>query len=137
MSDHRDEGHTPRTARCPVNGRAYKSVELTTVLHQLQKPWKQALPAQGYYLCSDPDCEVVYFGEDERTITTDQLRFEVGQKSRAAGRAICYCFDISYADIEAHEQRTRQFVTERTRDGSCDCKVRNPSGQCCLKDFPK
>jgi hypothetical protein len=127
----------PRRACCPVNGKPYQAVPFNTVLHQVQKPWARALPEQGYYFCTDPDCEVVYFGEDERLFTENDLRIAVGQKSRAADRAVCYCFDITRADIERHAEQTRAFVTERTRDGSCDCQVRNPSGQCCLKDFPK
>jgi hypothetical protein len=28
-------------------------------------------------------------------------------------------------------------VIEQTRLHNCACDVRNPSGRCCLKDFPK
>jgi hypothetical protein len=32
---------------------------------------------------------------------------------------------------------TREFVVEQTKLKHCACEVQNPSGKCCLKDFPK
>jgi hypothetical protein len=126
-----------KTGICPANGRSYSAVPFETLLHQLSKPWASEVREQAYYFCTDPECDVVYFGADRKTFRRHELRFEVGQKSRQVDRPVCYCFDISQADIERDGERTRSFVVERTRDGSCDCKIRNPSGQCCLKDFPK
>jgi hypothetical protein len=55
---------------------------------------------------------------------------------------VCYCFDISMADIEAARKENdgdacRQFVIQQTKASTCDCETRNPSGKCCLGDFPK
>jgi hypothetical protein len=95
------------------------------------------MPAQRYYFCTDPDCEVVYFGADDCILRCDDLRTGVGQKSRAPDRTLCYCFDIRATDVLLENAGlTRQFVIDHTRDGSCDCAIRNPSGRCCLKDFP-
>ena len=140
MSEQCDACETPsapRTARCPINGKRYKAVGFNTVLHHVRRPWERRLTEQGYYFCTDPDCEVVYFGEDDSTLSVDELRMEVGHKSSSDDRPLCYCFDITYADIQTRGDEPRDFVVERTRDGSCDCAIRNPSGRCCLKDFPE
>ncbi len=128
----------PSRAVCPRNGRAYSTVARRTVLHHVRTPWRRSLPNQAYYFCNDPACDVVYFGADQSLLTRDDLRTDVGQKSQAADRAICYCFDVSAADLQSTEShaRSRAFVIEQTRAAACDCEVRNPSGRCCLKDFP-
>lgn len=129
----------PRNAVCPRNGNSYSAVDLRTVLHHVRTPWQSSLPAQAYYFCDDPACDVVYFGADRRLITRADLRTDVGQKSQADDRAICYCFDVKAADLRSAEGRalTRAFVIDQTRQATCDCEVLNPSGRCCLKDFPK
>lgn len=124
-------------ATCPANGKSYKEVARTTVLHHICKPWSKPLNDQRYFFCTDTKCDVVYFGEDNSQIVRDQLREPVGQKSTQAQRIICYCFDISLADIQQSPKKCKNFVVEQTRNSQCDCAVRNPSGKCCLKDFPK
>lgn len=128
----------PRTAECPRNGRTYTGVERRTVLHHVHRPWARALAHQGYYFCDDPDCDVVYFGEDKTLLVRDDLRGKVGQKSQDPDKPVCYCFDINAADIQTEglHAQARAFVIEQTRNACCDCAVRNPSGRCCLKDFP-
>lgn len=122
-------------AICPANGQAYRPVSRKTVLHHLQRPWARAL-GDVYYFCTDPDCQVVYFDNAGEYVSKDRLRMEIGQKSRESGRMICYCFDLAAADIERDPPRCREFVVEHTRAGLCGCEIRNPSGRCCLTDFP-
>lgn len=128
----------PRKATCPANGRNYSSVDIKTILHQAKKPWQLELPDQGYYFCDDPECDVVYFGEDQRTLVRNDLRIVVGQKSRGQDKTLCYCFDVQSSDLtsDATLQQSKSFVIEQTRQSACDCGIRNPSGRCCLKDFP-
>ena len=127
----------PSKYTCPVNGQVYASVNRRTVLHHVKSPWTRQIPEQGYYFCTDPDCDVVYYGEDDRVLMGDELRTLVGQKSCDPERPLCYCFDIRAVDVMAEEASSaRQFVIDHTRDASCDCEIRNPSGRCCLKDFP-
>lgn len=132
-----DTGH-PSVAICPVNGKHYSQVSQRTVLHQIRQSWQQNLTAQSYYFCDDPDCNVVYFGNDQQMILRDDMREVVGQKSTASDKPICYCFDIRLTDIQtpATARRLKNFVTEHTRNAVCDCEIRNPSGKCCLRDFP-
>jgi hypothetical protein len=124
------------TAICPVNGRSYPAVQLKTVLHHVRRPWEDRIKQQAYYFCSDPDCEVVYFAEDQTVFRRVDLRQEVGQKSREADRPLCYCFDVRWSDA-LQSNNAKGFVVEQTRESRCECDIRNPSGKCCLKDFPK
>ena len=129
---------SPKKANCPLNGQAYSQVSLRTVLHHVTKPWQRTLRSQAYYFCDDPDCEVVYFGDDQQLIRQDELRLTVGQKSRSPDKYICYCFDIRMTDLQVggDHEKLKAFVVGQTRDSTCDCEIRNPSGRCCLKDFP-
>lgn len=125
-----------RSSICPINGKRYAAVTRKTVLHHIRSPWSRDLPQQDYFFCTDADCEVVYFGEDNSQLLRNALRESVGQKSDHPHRTICYCFDIKLSDIQRKPQQCKQFVVEQTRHSQCDCQVRNPSGKCCLKDFP-
>ena len=131
--------NTPTKAVCPVNGQFYSRVSRRTVLHQISQPWQRDLIAQYYYFCDDPDCDVVYFGNDAQVILRGELRQVVGQKSTAPNRPVCYCFDILLTDMQTtqNQARLKKFITEQTRNATCDCETRNPSGKCCLRDFPK
>ena len=83
---------------CPINGMEYKQVPFRTVIHHLRKPWQWKSATKNYYFCDDPDCEVVYFGEDNTTIDEGSLRHVVGIKDRSDDAIICYCFGVSRAD---------------------------------------
>ena len=110
-------------------------VPFKTVLQQLKKPWQYELAEQQYYYCDDPECEVVYFGEDNSVIKQAEIRTQVGIKSTNDNHSlICYCFDISYAEARKDES-LMQFVAEKTKNQYCSCESQNPSGRCCLKDF--
>lgn len=71
--------------------------------------------------------------------TTDAVRLPVGQKSTDTQRTLCYCFDIRFSDLadSASAKRCHDFVIDETRNKVCSCEERNPSGRCCLRDFPK
>ena len=123
------------TAVCPVNGKPYREVGRQTILHHIRKPWNKIFPMQKYYFCTDTDCNVVYFAEDNSRVLRNELRESVGQKFRHPKRTICYCFDIKLSDIQQDPQQRKQFVVEQTQQSQCHCQIRNPSGKCCLKDF--
>jgi hypothetical protein len=91
---------------------------------------------QGYYFCDDPDCEVVYFGEDDSVIKKSELRTIVGIKARQPYALTCYCFGVSNLNAQQHPA-VRDFIVDKTKAGFCSCDTSNPSGHCCLKDFPE
>jgi len=127
---------TPKRLHCPVNGKEYSSVGYKTILHHLSEPWNNTLIDQGYYFCSDADCEVVYFGQDNSIITISGLRTIVGVKTRTPERMVCYCFGISYS-AAVNNSVVVDFVKEKTKQSLCTCETSNPSGRCCLNDFPR
>lgn len=127
---------TPKRHICPNNGIQYLEVPYSTVLHHVKEPWKLRIKEQAYYFCDNPDCDVVYFGYDNSIIRKDQLRTKVGIKETSDDGLICYCFGVSKSDLKTNEL-AKSFVIEQTKNSQCSCTTHNPSGRCCLKDFPK
>jgi len=126
----------PKKHRCPVNGHEYSEVSAKTIAHHVKNSWNWLQTANRYFFCSDPSCDVVYFGDDSSTILKSKLRTPVGVKETSDNALLCYCFGISKKDFEATSV-TRDCVITRTKSGACSCDTSNPSGRCCLKDFPK
>lgn len=122
--------------RCPVNGQAYSEVPARTIAHHILDSWHWQQTANEYFFCDDPSCDVVYFGDDGSTIVKSQLRIPVGVKETAADTLLCYCFGVSKKDFQT-DPTTRDFVIAQTKADLCSCETSNPSGRCCLKDFPK
>ena len=118
---------------CPVDGMAYSQV---SILHHLKAPWLWRGKHQNYYFCDAPDCEAVYFGEDNSVIYKSDLRTQIGIKEDSDDALLCYCFGVSKAGAR-QDPAAREFVVQQTKHKQCACETRNPSGRCCLKDFPK
>lgn len=125
----------PKKYLCPINGKEYKTVSIKTIQHQIKQPWHWQAKEQAYFFCDDPGCDVVYFGEDQSLIKKSALRSRVGIKEGKADSMICYCFDVRNKDY-LNNKSIKAYVTEQTKNKTCDCEFRNPSGKCCLKDFP-
>jgi hypothetical protein len=126
----------PKRHRCPENGLPYLEVPYRTVLQHIKEPWNSHTAEQHYYFCDDPNCAVVYFGLDNTIISKSMLRTKVGIKENAEDTLICYCFGVTKADALSNQQ-VKPFVVEQTKNARCACETSNPSGRCCLKDFPK
>lgn len=122
--------------RCPVNGIECYWVSNTTIKHHIRRPWEWSGEGQSYYFCSDPECDVVYFGEDGSVIERSMLRTSVGQKDQSGDALLCYCYGVTYFDASTNAG-AKAFVVDETRRKACACETRNPSGRCCLVDFPK
>ena len=125
----------PKKYTCPANGKPYSGVSPTTILHHINEPWHWATKQQGYYFCSDPDCDVVYYGQDDSLILKSELRTTVGVKEKSDESLVCYCFGVTKS--KASNELIKSFVINSTKEKTCACSTRNPSGKCCLKDFPK
>ena len=98
--------------------------------------WKRKDEGERYFFCSDPGCDVVYFGDNDSIITKAQLRTTVGVKETSNDAPACYCFGVSKADA-INDPTIREYVMSQTKHAQCSCDVSNPSGRCCLKDFPR
>ncbi|WP_420856745.1 putative iron-sulfur cluster-binding metallochaperone [Thiomicrorhabdus sediminis] len=126
----------PDRLQCPLNQKLCKRVSILTVLHNVIKPWKLSFEGNAYYFCDDPDCDVVYFDNKGSEIRRSDVRSIVGVKTDSSSALICYCFGVSKQDY-LNDSTIKDFVIEQTKLKNCSCEVRNPSGKCCLKDFPK
>ena len=126
---------TPRKFICPENNTEYAEVTLKTLLHHIKFPWLRNMKNQPYYFCHDPECDVVYFGLDGTTISTAEVRTRIGIKDKNPQSFICYCFGVTKNDALRYPE-IKTFVTQQTQNKMCACETRNPSGHCCLKDFP-
>ena len=132
-----DNNKTPTGKhRCPVDGETCGQVSILTILHHLKAPWSWHAKQQNYFFCDAPDCEVIYFGEDSSVIYKSDLRTLVGVKENSVDAPLCYCFGVSKADA-TQTPAAKAFVVQQTKTKQCACETRNPSGQCCLKDFPE
>ncbi len=126
----------PKKRCCPANGIEYHEVAAKTIMHHINEAWKWKAQSSRYFFCSDPACHVVYFGDDETVITRSQLRTRVGVKEDSNDAPVCYCFGVSKGDA-INDPGIKTYVMNQTKQAYCSCEVSNPSGRCCLKDFPK
>jgi len=124
----------------PSMGKSITVLNEKTLLHHISGPCQKSLTEQGYYFCTDPGCDVVYFGQDNTVIHSNELRTSVWQKSNNNQATICYCFGVSKEQAENDAKNKgdiKAFVLEQTKQSACSCETMNPSGRCCLKDFPR
>lgn len=126
----------PKKHRCPVDGHLYSEVSARTIAHHIKDVWNWQQSATRYFFCDDPSCDVAYFGDDDSIILKSQLRNPIWGKEGSDAALLCYCFGISKMDFKL-DPSTRDFVVGQTKAGLCSCDTSNPSGRCCLKDFPK
>jgi len=129
------ENSSPRKFTCPINAQQYVAVPVKTILQHIKSPWLQTLDEDKYYFCDDPECEVVYFGLTGSVITKDELRTVVGVKEKSDETLVCYCFGVSKEQAK-QDTKLKKYITLQTKEKMCACDSRNPSGRCCLKDFP-
>lgn len=126
-------------ATCPVSGYRGKPVEWLTVAALASGP---VPPRQKTWLCRDPGCDVVYFGEKGMLLRSNDLRVTPGFKSGGDERLVCYCFEHRRRDLKNELQKNgRTTIPDRigaeVKAGNCACEVRNPSGKCCLGEVKK
>jgi hypothetical protein len=105
------------------------------MLHHIKQPWSHKLSDQQYY-CGNPSCDVVYLSEDTTIIKKSGIRTSIGVKEQSGDALICFCFGVSKAEAASNED-VKNFVIKQTKESMCSCDTANPSGRCCLKDFPK
>lgn len=129
-------------AHCPVAGKRGKPVPLVT-LRSLVLP-EHAAGAEGreWFFCDLPDCDVVYFTHDGRTLDKRALRVRVGLKEKEAPRPVCYCFGHTVESIREEIGRIGRStvaasIKEKVEAGECSCENLNPKGTCCLGDVNK
>jgi hypothetical protein len=130
------ESSQPSKMNCGSCGRSSVFVKARTILHHIKSSWELSVGNERFFFCPGSDCEVAYFGDGGTRILVSDLRTKVGLKDSSDQATLCYCFGVQKRDIDQNPT-IREFVVSQTKLGQCSCEVYNPSGQCCLKDFPK
>ena len=131
------------STRCPVSGSVASRVGLVTVKALIIPEALRRLDGRKYHFCSDPGCDVVYFDNRAGSVFRKQdLRVRVGLKESSDPVPMCYCFDVTVADLR-NEIAARgateipAVISAEVRAGHCACEVRNPQGTCCLGNVSK
>lgn len=127
---------SPKTALdCPVSATPGRPVKWLAVAALVAG---RVPPKQDHWLCTDPDCEVVYFSSCREPITVHEVSVVPGFKA-GADDLVCYCFQHRRRDIATQLQSMGETsvpdeIKQQIQAGNCACEVRNPSGKCCMKD---
>jgi len=144
MSDccnsNQDTNQVNQTSICPNNGSKGKIVPTITLKSLLLPEALASLnPNQTYRFCASPDCEVVYFSDDQQTFTTKDLKVSVFQKNNKEPVPVCYCFGwtpkrIDYEIKTLGQTNAVEQITSHVQAKRCGCEVNNPQGSCCLEN---
>ena len=141
----KNQGETqskPKTLKshCPVCHQIAFNVSMRTILQHLKEVWHYdlngKLSKQQHYFCRTENCGVVYFTECGEAINKADVRTHIGIKEQDDDALICYCFGVSQS-VAMKNKEVKEFVIKQTKESTCSCETANPSGRCCLKDFPK
>jgi copper chaperone CopZ len=150
---------TATATDCPKCGKKGKTVKPVTLRTLLKDEYVAAVAGSdesncesgcspskghtGWRFCDSPECDVVYFGEENGvTFTKDQLKVAVGVKETSGERPLCYCFGHSVTTITSELRLKGQSdaladIRQKMKDPGCSCEVTNPSGSCCLGTVAK
>lgn len=125
---------------CPVSATAGHRIKQVTLGNHLRpEHWRWAWE-DGFHFCPAPPCPVVYFHNGLGVyFSQEEVRTRVGIKSGTSPVPVCYCMNVTEAQIIDEIQVKRccdsledikQFT--RARTGKL-CHVTNPAGKCCGK----
>jgi len=127
---------------CPKCNKDVKGVLGKTLEHLLTDEAKSRVVfLDGFYFCTTPSCEVVYFRDDE-IVCQKGLSVVVGCKEGASPATVCYCFGWTKEKIKeelqsAGESSALDHIKKKMNSIGCSCEILNPSGGCCLADVSK
>jgi bacterioferritin-associated ferredoxin len=122
--------------KCPVCGNEGISVSKITVEHLVAGDYRKTIEGDGYRICMNEDCNVVYYNTNSGVkFSKDQV--SVPEKD-ANPKYACYCSKVTEEQvIEAvvkHGAKTVQEVNAITGAmKNSNCKENNPLGVCCHK----
>jgi hypothetical protein len=136
-------GTAPAVMACPVNGTRSKQVGMFTVKSLLRK-LPLGMANTPYYFSDASDCDVVYFALDPEAprFRREDLVVRVGAKETTDPLPICYCFGFTRQDIwdeicSTGKSTVAKRIKAEVEADRCACKVKNPSGKCCLGEVTR
>lgn len=115
---------------CPVCGTVGKKVSAITLSSILRQDRVPADP-NGYALCLAKDCAVAYFGRE--IFQKEDLQVRIWFKETGEPIPVCYCKNVTVADIKGHIQRgccsTLEDIQRHTEANTGkECLTKNLAG---------
>lgn len=124
---------------CPVCHTHGQTVPFETVKSLVRHPAPANARDTEFFICLNPDCEVVYYGHDAIFLQKD-VTVPVAFKSGASPKFVCYCNRVTEEEmirtVVDGGARTISDVARLTgamKNGRC--LTTNPKGVCCHKDI--
>lgn len=126
--------------RCGSKGKAIKIITIKSLL--LPKALATLEADKNYKMCSNQECEVVYFNEKGDIYQTQDLKVPVSFKNDDPNCPICYCFGWTREKLKTDYEQIGHStavneISEHIKAGRCGCEVNNPEGSCCLGNVKK
>ena len=132
------------TSICKECGNKGKSVKQITLKSLVKEPKHKVIKSfDGFYFCETPNCQVVYFNNEEQVyLHKEDIKVRVGIKETKNPIPVCYCFRWTsgriFNQIKQFEYSTAgQEISVKVKAGACVCEIKNPSGRCCLVEVNK
>ncbi|MDD3663189.1 MAG: (2Fe-2S)-binding protein [Candidatus Pacebacteria bacterium] len=130
---------TDKVNKCPVCGNEGISVSKITVEHLVSDDYRMTVEGDGYRICMNEDCNVVYYNTNSGIkFLKEQVRVPIWFKKDANPKYACYCSKVTEEQvIEAvvkHGAKTVREVNSITGAmKNSNCIEKNPLGICCHK----
>ena len=130
----------PARAECPISKTSSHRVQRRTLEHLLNPEKVAEMQNVQYYYCTDPECKVVYFSNDNVPyFTREDVGVKVFAKDASDDVSVCYCFDWTRERIKNEIAQTETSsaaaqIAREVKAGNCVCDIKNPKGECCLGD---
>lgn len=121
---------------CGKTGLSVKEITLKNMIKETVI--NTVLTLDGFYFCSNPLCDVVYFNNEKNYyFHKKDLKVRVGIKEKEEPKPICYCSGWTEKMIldEIKKYKKSLFLEElkkACKERRCECEIKNPSGRCCL-----
>lgn len=127
--------------KCPSCDQKGKQVDLTTIRSMTRRNFPHYGELTQGLLCLNPDdLTVYYFSNLDFTVYQDDVVTDIGFKTNAITKTVCYCFRHTKHDIiddylKHGKSKIENDVRQKVKDKQCTCEVSNPKGKCCLGDI--
>lgn len=126
---------------CPICQKDGVWVSNQTVRCMVKKEAIDRVGYYGFFLCSGPSCRVGYFNNEiKQIVTTDHLLKPIWFKVGVNPLYACYCRSITKEEVlrtvlETNLDDRYSIILYLRGEGDSRCKVSNPAGRCCDRDF--
>ncbi len=127
---------------CSGCGEIGRAVSCQTVVHHIKSVKLSSVADEEYKFCSAPKCAIVYYAASGQTFTVEDVRELITSKTEGDARPLCYCFGFTEGFArqqiaQAGESSVSGQISRFIKKKLCSCKIRNPSGVCCLGEVNK